>query len=200
LNDRPDFLPAVRPMSAKHKRRKCRCCKTFFTPERHNTQRQFYCWKPDCRRASKAASQRRWLQKPGNRNYFRDAQNVERVQQWRKANPGYWRRGESRFKEAQPAENKPLNPGTASCNATERNLRALQDFVLIEHPAFVGLISMVTGRTLQEDIAAVGRHLLLHGKNILGLHSPEKIPSSHDPKAIATPRPSPPGAAQLQLG
>ena len=49
---------------------------------------------------------------------------------------------------------------------------ALQDFVLTEHPAFVGLISMVTGSTLQEDIAAVGRRLLLRGRNILGLQKP----------------------------
>jgi hypothetical protein len=187
-------------MSARHNQRKCRCCKVFFIPDRHNPKRQFYCAKPDCRRASKAASQRRWLQKPANRNYFRDAQNVRRVQEWRKANPDYAKRAGSRFRQAQPAENKPLNPGTTSCNATERNLPALQDFVLTDHPAFVGLISMVTGRTLQEDIAAVGRNLLLHGENILGLHSPEKIPSSHDPKTIASSRAPSAGAAQFQLG
>jgi hypothetical protein len=32
----------------------------------------------------------------------------------------------------------------------------------------VGLISMVTGSTLQEDIAATTRQLLLRGRNILG--------------------------------
>ena len=72
-------------MSAKNKQRKCRCCNVFFTPDCHNPNRQFYCSAPDCRRASKAASQRRWLQKPANRNYFRDAENVQRVQQWRKS-------------------------------------------------------------------------------------------------------------------
>jgi hypothetical protein len=187
-------------MSATPRRHKCRCCNLFFHPDRHNLHRQFYCSAPDCRRASKAASQRRWLQKPENRNYFRDAQNVKRVQQWRKANPGYWKRTKSRQKQDQPSGNKPLNPGTTSCNAPERNLRTLQDFVLVDHPAFVGLISMVTGSTLQEDIAAVGRNLLLQGRNILGLASPGNTPSSHDSKTIDPTRPPPPGAAQLQLG
>jgi hypothetical protein len=156
-------------MSAKHNQRKCRCCNIFFLPDCHNPNRQLYCSAPACRRASKAASQRRWLQKPENRNYFREADNVQRVQQWRKANPGYWKRTKSRSKQGQLFENTPLNPGTTSCNAPERNLRTLQDFALVDHPAFVGLISMVTGSTLQEDIATVGRNLLLQGRNILGL-------------------------------
>jgi hypothetical protein len=32
------------------------------------------------------------LSKPENSDYFRDAQNVERVQDWRKEHPGYWKR------------------------------------------------------------------------------------------------------------
>lgn len=185
-------------MSSTHDRRKCRCCNVFFTPDPHNPGRQFYCAAPDCRRASKAASQRRWLRKPANRNYFRDAANVERVQQWRQANPGYWKRAKSRSKQDQTTEAKELNPGTTSCNAMRRTPVPLQDFVLTEHPAFVGLIAWVTGSTLQEDIAAVGRNLLLQGTNILGLRTPEKI--SHDSKTIAPTGPSPASAAQLQLG
>jgi len=92
LKGRLDFLPAWRTMNFKHNRCKCRCCNLFFHPDPHNPRRQFYCFEPDCRRASKAASQRRWLRKPANRDYFRDGANVERVQQWRKANPGYWKR------------------------------------------------------------------------------------------------------------
>lgn len=171
-------------MSPKHHRRKCRCCNIFFTPERHNPSRQFYCSKAECRQASKAASQRRWLRKPANRNYFRDPANVQRVQQWRQANPGYWKRTKSRSRPTQNAEPKGLNPGTTSCNVPPSSPDALQDFVLTEHPAFVGLISMVTGRTLQEDIAAVGRNLLLQGQMILGLKNPEPV-HNYDSKTIA---------------
>jgi len=172
-------------MGSKYNRRKCRCCNVFFTADCHNPNRQFYCSAPDCRRASKAASQQRWLQKPANRNYFRDAENVKRVQAWRTAHPGYWKRAKPRSKQVQHVENKLLDPETTSCNAAERNLPALQDFVLIDHPAFVGLLSMVTGSTLQEDIATVGRNLLLQGRNILGLQNPEPLRSNDDPKTIA---------------
>ena len=167
-------------MSSKPNRRKCRCCKSFFTPDVHNPSRQSFCLALDCRHASKAASQRRWLSKPGNRNYFRDADNVERVRLWRKAHPGYWKRSKSVSKPNQPVASQALNPGTISCNAPEREIVALQDFVLTEDPVFVGLLSMVLGSTLQEDIAAVGRNLLLQGKNILGLHARGKTPSPYD--------------------
>ena len=172
-------------MSAKHHRRKCRCCHFFFTPDRHNPSRQFYCSNTDCRRASKAASQRRWLRKPVNRDYFRDDKNVQRVQEWRRAHPGYWKRTKSPPNRPQRAEAQALNPGTTSCNLPPPVPVALQDIVLTEHPAFVGLISMVTGRTLQEDIAAVGRNLLLQGRTILGLANPERVPATYDSKAIA---------------
>ena len=35
--------------------------------------------------------QRAWLAKPENRNYFRDDKNAERVRDWQKAHPGYWK-------------------------------------------------------------------------------------------------------------
>lgn len=59
---------------------------------------------------------------------------------------------------------------------------------------------MVTGSTLQEDIAAVGRNLLLQGRTILGFESPGKPPADHDSKTLAPARPPPAGAAQFQLG
>lgn len=184
-------------MSPTFLRRKCRCCNRFFTPDRHNPRRQFYCAAPTCRRASKRASQQRWLRQPANRDYFRGAANVERVRQWRQAHPGYWKRTQSRSNPGQPAAGTALNPATTSCNAPRPTSVALQDFVLTEHPAFVGLIAMITGRTLQEDIAAVGRHLLLQGRNILGLRDPERMPSSHDSKTFDSSRAPAPGAAQF---
>jgi len=80
-----------------------------------------------------------------------------------------------------------VNPKTASCNAPQREVVALQDFALTDHPAFVGLISLVTGRTLQEDIATIGRRLLLQGQNILGLQVQEKNRPPHDSQTTAPP-------------
>lgn len=74
------------------KRNKCRNCGELFVPDARNRGWQKYCFKPKCRKASKAASQRQWLNKPENQDYFRCPDNVRRVQRWRMDNPGYWRR------------------------------------------------------------------------------------------------------------
>ena len=63
----------------RYRRRKCRHCKELFRPDPRNLRHQRYCSKPACRRASKAASQHRWLSKAQNRDYFRGAENVQRV-------------------------------------------------------------------------------------------------------------------------
>ncbi len=71
------------------KKKRCRNCKRLYIPDPRNAKRQKYCSKPECRKASKAESQSRWLDKPENEDYFRSTENVQRVQQWRKDNPGY---------------------------------------------------------------------------------------------------------------
>ena len=82
------------------KRKKCCHCGVLFVPDARNAKRQQYCAKAECRKASKAASQRRWLRQPQNQDYFRSPENVARVQQWRKDNPGYWRRSRQKAKGA----------------------------------------------------------------------------------------------------
>lgn len=164
-------------MSHRPERRKCRCCSSFFLPDYRNRDRQHYCEKPDCRQASKAASQQRWLRKPANRNYFRDAQNVARVQQWRKAHPGYWQQKPEQTAQSEPTQRVAaqwINPGQSSCNVPGSPLSTLQDFCLAKDPAFIGLISIVTGRTLPDDIAAMARRVVDQGRNILGQVSPEQ--------------------------
>src|SRR6266568_8973067 len=74
-------------------KRQCRCCKEPFSPNYRSVKRQMYCHKPKCRKASKAASQQRWVKK--NPDYFTGSDNVERVREWRRANPGRQRRKSS---------------------------------------------------------------------------------------------------------
>jgi hypothetical protein len=160
-------------MSRSQNRRKCRCCRTFFVPDPRTADRQQYCSQPACCQASKAASQRRWLSKNGNGDYFRGPDAVRRVQLWRQSHPGYWRGDPHPSERTQPTDNQAVNPSQSSCNVLRALPRTLQEDCLAQDPAFVGLISMVTGSTLQEDIAATTRQLLLRGRNILGLVSPE---------------------------
>ena len=70
-------------------RKRCKHCKKLYHPCPRNRKRQKYCPSPPCRQASKRASQSKWLSQPENEDYFRGAENVRRVQQWRERNPDY---------------------------------------------------------------------------------------------------------------
>ncbi len=150
----------------RYRRRKCRHCNELFHPDRRNLRHQRYCSKPLCRKASKAASQRRWLSKAQNRDYFRGAENVRRVREWRSAHPEYWQSTGSKedfaLQEdslAQPLDNK----GESS----ELEGSALQDLLCSQPLVLIGLIANLTGTALQEDIARTGRVLRELGHDIL---------------------------------
>jgi len=168
-------------MSRPQTRRKCRCCNKFFLPDPRTANRQRHCSMPACRLASKAASQRRWLGKNGNGDYFRGAAAVRRVQLWRQGHPDYWKPKASSSQGTQVVDEQSTNPGQSSCNVPRGLPGTLQDYCLAQDPAFVGLISMVTGSTLQEDIAATARQLLLRGRNILGFVLPETTQTTVEP-------------------
>ena len=148
-------------------RRKCLNCKELFLPDYRNAQRQGYCLKAECRKARKRESQRAWLTKPENQNYFRDEKNAERVRNWQKDHPGYWK-NTARYRRRtlqdgcsnQPTAIEPVVESTPS--------RTLQDLCSMQIPLFVGLISMFVGSTLPDDIATSTRRLLVKGHDILG--------------------------------
>jgi len=169
-------------MSCRRGRRKCRGCKELFSPDYRNGHHQEFCGKADCRRASKAASQARWRRKPGNREYFRGAENVQRVQEWRRAHPGYWRKKSSGSNPTQNPPGQNVKPEQSSCNAPGQSARTLQDVCRAQDPVVIGLISMLTGSTLQEDIASTARKLQARGRDILGLGAPAKTENqtTHD--------------------
>jgi len=161
-------------MSERLRRRKCRCCNKFFFPDYRNRDRQHYCGQPACCHASKRASQRRWSCKPANRDYFRGASEVARVQAWRQAHPGYWKRRPPRSGSTQAVAPQQVNPVQSSCNVPRSPLGTLQENCPTQDPAFIGLIALITGGTLQEDIVATARRVVERGQNILGLRPPEQ--------------------------
>ena len=183
-------------MSPRPKRRKCRGCSEFFFPDYRDQDRQHYCGKPACRQASKRASQRRWLAKPANRHYFLDADHAQRVRDWRKAHPGYWKKPRPVSGGPQVVAPQNVNPVQSSCNVPRSPLGTLQDYCLAQDPGFIGLISLITGRTLQEDIAPIARRVVEQGQNILGLRLPESPSPVYDRQASApagSPAANPPG-------
>ena len=125
----------------KNERIKCHNCSELFIPDPRNVNKQQYCRKPQCRKASKAASQKKWLIKPENQGYFFGPDNVERVQKWRQKNPGYSRR-----------KKQPM---------------ALQDHLTAQPAVIIGLISSYIGSSLQDDIARTLLRMEQFGQEIL---------------------------------
>jgi hypothetical protein len=183
-----------RPLS----KRKCRHCMTFFDPNPRSAGRQRYCSLPECRQASKAASQLKWRHKPVNRDYFKGPTHVERVRQWRQAHPAYWRRKPS---ETSDALQDSLTPKPISNQPLERDLRrdALQDSLFTQPAVFVGFIAQLTGLALQDDIAAAARHWQQLGHDILSGATPYQGDQSHDQTAPFTGSAAAP-ASSIQLG
>lgn len=183
-------------MSVQSRARKCLFCRKLFTPDYRNGHHQRYCAEPLCRRASHQASQRQWRRQPENRDVVRGPHEVQRVREWRQKHPGYWKRTSAPREITQPVDPQPINPPQTSRNAPPSLLPPLQDLCLAQNPAFVGLISLVTGSTLQEDIAATTRQVLLRGRNILGLQVPTET-SAYDRQTSDSPGTAPPGAQRL---
>ena len=146
--------------------RKCCHCKQFFVPDPRQRKRQRYCVTVACRLASKAVSQRRWLARPENHDHFCGPENVQRVQAWRAANPGYAKRARRRAAALQ--EMMKSQPAPAQEAATQDDVVALQDMWRKQPPVLLGLIAHLTGTALQEDMAVMTRKLFTRGASLLG--------------------------------
>ena len=147
-------------------RRKCLCCQEFYRPDHRNLRHQRYCSEPACRKESKAQSQRRWLQRPENENYFRGSDNSRRVKQWRRRHPGYWRKKKALVQVPLQEDCQEQVPPSEELTP-EKTSDALQEVFLMQPAVVVGLISMMTGHALQEDIVATARVLVRKGRDIL---------------------------------
>jgi hypothetical protein len=173
------------------RKRRCRHCGELFQPDRRNLRHQRYCAQPACRKESHAASQRRWLKKPENRDYFRGPAHGQRVRAWRAAHPGYWRRtGTQRAVALQ--EDSHVQPVEIQRDSGILVPAMLQDVIAAQPLVLIGLIANLTGSALQEDIAESSRRLLRLGQDIIGGTLP---PSGGDDaqQTVGMPRAGPQG-------
>jgi len=120
-------------------------------------------------------------------------EHVRRVQQWRKKNPGYWKR-------KKPPETKSALQDPLKLKNTEISRRyadiALQDSLTSQDPVFIGLIATFTGISLQDDIAGSIRHMRQLGQDIIN-HSKggeNDLKTSHLPESRSS------DAGTVQLG
>ena len=184
----------------KTQKKKCRHCRQLFVPDHRNRGKQDYCEKAPCRKASKAASQKKWLSKPENKDYFRGPDNIERVQQWRKNNLEYWKRTNRSTAlqdhlALQPTENKENN---SQIDAQPKK-HALQDFLMAQSPVIIGLIYNLTGSALQDDIANTLLRMQQFGQEIL-FSQTQNQGGDHDCKKSNFKTKNSEDTQQLQLG
>ncbi len=163
-------------------------------PDCRNLKRQKYCAESACSKASKRASQARWLAKKENQDYFKGPQNVLRVQLWRRENPGYSRTSNN-LNEPLEVDSSGSQDSQNSCNINAfatGEIPALQDPLAGKMPVnhedsshltleestlqdplraqryiLTGLIAQLMGLTLQDDIADSLRYLQKLGCDIL---------------------------------
>ena len=180
--------------------RKCLHCQELFKPDSRNGHHQKYCTSPACRKASKKASNDKWLAKPENTNYHSGPAAVARVQKWRELHPDYrlkQKKQESTVLQdvlsAQAIdfiqENTRLPPAKEARDAPFHG--ALQDFILTQPHVFIGLIAHLCGVTLQDDIAKTFRVLQELGEDITNGRQPHEfiktgnLPGAHTLRASA---------------
>ena len=162
----------------KSPQRECLHCKELFDPHPRNRHHQKFCSETPCRNASKAASQRRWSSQPANQHHFRGWENVFRVQQWRKKNPGYWKRHRKTPSTLQDVlKSQPLLPEQV---APKTSSPPLQDFLAAQDPLLLGLISHLIDSPLQDQIEQTTFHLLRMGRTFLDLRSGIKTKENHE--------------------
>lgn len=139
---------------------KCSSCKTFFKPNPRSKGRQHFCSRPECRKASKRASQQKWLNKPENREHFRGPANIQRVQRWRANNPGYWKKVQQSSGAGIPLQETLI---TQPIEKQEESIvlkrEALQELLITQGPVLIELIAHLTGVALQDSIARTGQDL-----------------------------------------
>ena len=177
--------------------RKCKHCGKRFEPDHRNVKRQKYCSEPDCQRVSKAASHRRWLNHPKNRDYFKGPENVQRVQQWRKANPGYSRRQGAK---APKALQDVLNGNTMQIQEYRSILieSPLQEVLSAKDEVLIGLIATLIDGALQDDIALAASKMKQLGRDIL--FPPNHFQGGvHVQEASISPKAGPPNFEAVQF-
>ncbi len=190
---------------SKQAKRKCHHCGQHFDPDFRNATRQRYCQESACRKASKSASQRRWLRKPENRDYFRGPEHVQRAQEWRRTHPkttdGKLVKGEKSPPLQDDCHEQPSDNKTESVNSIQDPADSaiksplLQEIINAQPIVIYGLIAHLTGSLLQDDIARSSRSFIQLGQDILSAtlstQGDRNYGAAHSSPGPSAPRASP---------
>ena len=145
-------------MIKKIRQRRCKNCQELYKPDPRHLKRQRFCRKPACEAASKKYSQQKWLNKPKNQDYFSGPENVVRVQEWRRENPGYWKRRTPSKKPSliEDALQEMTSPKTIAGKGSSVDLIQipLQDLISAKTLVFIGFDTQLNKNALQDIIDA----------------------------------------------
>jgi len=86
---------------------------------------------------AKLKVKKKWLSKQENQNYFSGLENVERVQEWRRQNPGYSKRS---IKALALQDSLKLQPVDNTKDNSQFANNALQDLLNDQPSVIIGLI------------------------------------------------------------
>lgn len=151
----------------RQRKRKCHCCGGLYKPDPRVKIKQMYCCAPECRKASQAASWASWFNRPENRDYYKGPEQIAKTQDWRRRNPGYWRKATT-TKNALPKEITAQDAGMQGDSAS-LNFDALPKEIFSQQALLVGLIANLTGSALPKEIAESSRRFIHLGQDILGI-------------------------------
>jgi hypothetical protein len=70
-------------------KKRCASCTHWFKPNPKTKDRQHYCSKAACQKASKRAAQAQWIAK--NPNYYKGHGRKAKIRSWAKDYPHYWK-------------------------------------------------------------------------------------------------------------
>lgn len=141
--------------------RLCAHCGHPFAVDPRPGKRHHFCSRLACARASRRATQKKWRNGAGKGNPADGWIDIERVREWRKRHPQYWKRVRRSGRQQLAAFRL-----TRSLAAALKGL-ALQDTIDTRLALEIGIISRLSGAALQDTIAKEIRATILRGNAIL---------------------------------
>lgn len=154
----------------KNRKIRCKHCMEYFYPDNYNRHHQRYCCKDDkCRKASRAASSKKYRKKKTEDAPFRQKES-ERVKVWQRKKPDYWKKPKKRAKKS--TENEVLRDFAQAENLHDE-ITVLRDFANLQYAVMEGLIITLTGDVLRDNIDGFIRQMYDKSQEVSG-KVPEK--------------------------
>jgi len=141
--------------------RRCAHCSRLFIVEPRLGGRHRFCADPACKDACHQLARKKWLKENGGKSYFRGAHTVERVREWRRCHPGYWKRRRS------STHRWPIDFVLSRELALVVKEVALQESIDTNFTLKITALSRFSKVALQESIAKKPRLLMMRGHVIL---------------------------------